>query len=168
VTNFKRLYLSAIALSITLSCADHPLAAHYGTQPALTPPLAPTLSITDHPPRCVDSNTICRETSGTVRSFPVADGDRVTLDWTSDTQQLDGLIRLGHLYLPLEDQTRPPDGGVTLEMVLSAGKAIPQVIVGYAGTRHHVPLQPGAWQALSIYDPDERIIYLRFDPPPPR
>lgn len=168
MTNFLRLCLSATALSITLSFADRARAAHYGTQPASTPPLAATLSITDHPPRCVDSKSICRETSGTVRSFPVADGDRVTLDWTSDAQQLDGLIRLGHLYLPLEGQTRPPDGGVRLEMVLSAGKAIPQVIVDYAGTRHHVPLQPGAWQALPIYDPDERIIYLRFDPPPPR
>ena len=156
-----------MAVTMTLSVADLALAAHYSTRPALTPPLTPTLSITDHPPRCIDSKAMCRETSGTVSSFPVADGDQITLDWTSDAQQLNGLIRLGHLYLPLDGQTRPPNGGVTLEIVLPGADAIPQVIVGYGGTRHHVPLQTGTWQALSIYDPDERTIFLRLDRPPP-
>jgi hypothetical protein len=163
VTAFRRLYLAAIGLSVTLSIVDLAHAAHYGTQPATDPPLAPTLSITDHPPRCIDSKVMCRETSGNVRAFTVADGDRIALDWTNDTQELHGLIRLRHLYLPLDGLARPPDGAVTLEIVLPGGGAIPQVVVSYAGTRHHVPLQPGAWQALSIYDPDERVIYLRFD-----
>lgn len=166
MTSFRRLCVYAMALSITLSIADLARAAHYGTQPALTPSTAPTLSITDHPPRCIDSNAMCRETSGMVRSFPVADGDRVTLDWTGNEQKLNGLIRLGHLYLPLDAQAHPADGSVTLEIALPVDHAIPQLIVGYAGTRHHVPLQPGTWQTLSIYDPDERFLYVRFDLPP--
>lgn len=108
---------------------------------------------------------MCRETSGTIRSFAVADGDRITLEWTSDAQQRDGLIRLGILYLPLDRLTSSPPGAVALELVLPNDHAPAQIIVGYGDTRHHVPLQPGSWQAISIYDPDERFIYLRFDLP---
>jgi hypothetical protein len=37
--------------------------------------------------------------------------------------------------------------------------------VEYAGTRHHVPLPPGTWQPVTLYNPDERIIYLRLELP---
>jgi hypothetical protein len=41
------------------------------------------------------------------------------------------------------------------------------VIVEYAGTRHHVPLTTGVWQPITLYNPDERTLYVLFQPPQP-
>jgi hypothetical protein len=104
------------------------------------------------------------ETTGAVRAYPVADGDRITLNWSNDPDQLDGVIHLGKLYLPLGGDAWNSTSPVTLELVLPTDAA-PAVIVDYAGTRHHVPLAPGAWQPITIYNPDERSIYLRLELP---
>ncbi len=53
---------------------------------------------------------------------------------------------------------------MTLEIDLPTDTAA-TVVVEYAGTRHHVPLAPRAWQPITLYNPDERIIYLRLDLP---
>ncbi len=51
---------------------------------------------------CVSQHGIASETTGAVRAYPVADGDRITLNWSNDPDQVDGLIHLGKLYLPLD------------------------------------------------------------------
>jgi hypothetical protein len=95
----------------------------------------------------------------------VADGDRITLYWSNDPDQVDGLIHLGKLYLPLGTEMSSSIAPVTLEIDLPSDTTA-TVVVEYAGTRHHVPLAPAAWQPVTLYNPEERIIYLRLDLPP--
>jgi hypothetical protein len=144
-------------------------AAHYGTSPPTAAATSLVLSISDQPSLCAASTGNCIETTGAVRAYPVADGDRITLYWSNDPDQVDGLIHLGKLYLPLDATTSGSIAPVTLEIDLPTDTAA-TVVVEYAGTRHHVPLAPRAWQPITLYNPDERIIYLRLDlpgrPPP--
>lgn len=140
-------------------------AAHYGTSPAEPASTSPTLTISDHVPLCTNPKSKCIETSGAVRAYPVADGDRITLNWTNDAEVTDGIIRLGNLYLPLDGTMNRPATPVTMEVELPTLDHTAQVIVEYSGTRHHVPLSTGTWQKVSIYNPNQQILYLRFDLP---
>lgn len=140
-------------------------AAHYGTSPAEPVPTSPTLTISDHITLCTNPTSQCTETTGAVRAYPVADGDRITLNWTNDAEAIDGIIRFGNLYLPLNTAIGGPATPVTMEVELPKSDRTAQVIVEYSGTRHHVPLSPGTWQKISIYNPNEQNLYLRFDLP---
>lgn len=123
------------------------------------------LSITDQPSLCASSKGHCVETTGATRAYPVADGDRVTLYWSNDPNQVDGVIHLGKLFLPINTDLSASILPVTLEVVMPTGTAA-TVIVEYAGTRHHVPLTTGAWQPITLYNPDERTLYVLFSPAP--
>ncbi len=140
-------------------------AAHYGTSPPTAPASTPTLSVSDHRPLCVSSKGTCVETTGTVRAYPVASGDRITLRWSSDPNEIDGVIKIGNLYLPMGTDTDASVSPVTLEIHFSTSDGGATAAVEYAGTRHHVPLTPGEWQPISIYDPDVRIVYVRLELP---
>jgi hypothetical protein len=146
-------------------CSNAARSAQYGTAPIQATPTSPTLSISDHLPLCTDAKARCIETKSAVRAYPVANGDRITLHWSNDSSATYGVIRLGQLYLPLSEATSAPVTPVTLEVELPDSNHTAQVIVDYSGTRHHVPLTPGVWQPLSIYNPDEQIVYVRFDLP---
>jgi hypothetical protein len=143
--------------------------AHYGTSPESPPMTSATLSVSDQPSLCPSTSTNCVETTGAARGYPVVDGDRITLNWSNNPDQVDGVIHLGTLYLPLGTGTWNSNSPVTLHVELPSD-ATPAVVVEYAGTRHHVPLAPGTWQPITIYNPDERYIYLRLElprhPPP--
>ena len=140
-------------------------AAHYGTLPAEPVSSSATLTISDHAPACTNLQAKCIETSGAERAYPVADGDRITLNWTNDAEVTDGIIRFGNLYLPLDGAMNRPATPVTIEVELAASKTPPQILVEYSGTRRHVPLTPGTWQKVSIYNPDEQVLYVRLDLP---
>jgi hypothetical protein len=150
---------------VAFLCAAAVHAAHYGTLPVAPASTSATLTISDHAPACTDPRANCIETSGAVRAYPVANGDRITLNWTNDTEIADGIIRFGNLYLPLSGATNGSATPVTVELELANSNPPVQVIVEYSGTRHHVPLTPGAWQRISIYNPNEQVLYLRFEPP---
>ena len=139
--------------------------AHYGTAPTEPASNSATLTISDHAPLCANPQGTCIETSGAVRAYPVANGDRITLNWTNDAQVTDGIIRFGNLYLPLSGATNGSVTPVTIEVESAASGGEAQVIVEYSGTRHHVPLSIGIWQKVSIYNPNEQTLYLRFDLP---
>ena len=140
------------------------LGAHYGTAPPALPSTSATLSISDHPSLCASSKGNCVETTGATRAYPVSDGDRITLYWSNDPDEIDGVIHLGKLFLPLASETSVSIAPVTLEVDMTADTTA-TVIVEYAGTRHHVPLTPGAWQPITLYNPDQRILYLLLEPP---
>ena len=112
------------------------LGAHYGTEPAVPPINSAMLSLTDQPSLCASSKGHCVETTGATRAYPVADGDRITLFWSSDPDEVDGVIHLGKLFLPLNTQSSTSVAPVTLEVDMPTGTAA-TVIVEYAGTRHH-------------------------------
>lgn len=151
--------LSVAALNIAA------LGAHYGTEPPVPPVNSATLSLTDQPSLCASSKGHCVETTGTTRAYPVAHGDRITLFWSSDPDEVDGVIHLGKLFLPLNTPSSTSVAPVTLEIDMPTGTAA-TVIVEYAGTRHHVPLTTGVWQSITLYNPDERTLYVLFQPPP--
>ncbi len=144
------------------------LAAHYGTLPPTAPTSSPTLSVSDHRPLCASAKGTCVETTGAVHAYPVSSGDRITLRWSNDPNQIDGVIHIGNLYLPMATDAEASVSPVTLEMHFPTSDGGATVAVEYAGTRHHVPLTPGEWQPISIYDPDERIMYVRFELPGPK
>ena len=105
-----------------------------------------------------------------MRAYPVRTAIGSRCIWSNDPDQVDGLIRLGKLYLPLDATTSVSIAPVTLEIDLPTDTAA-TVVVEYAGTRHHVPLAPARMaDRYTLYNPDERIIYLRLDlprrPPP--
>jgi hypothetical protein len=151
--------LSVAALNIAA------LGAHYGTEPPVPPINSAMLSLTDQPSLCASSKGHCVETTGSTRAYPVADGDRITLFWSSDPDEVDGVIHLGKLFLPLYTQSSTSVAPVTIEVDMPTGTAA-TVIVEYAGTRHHVPLTTGVWQPITLYNPDERTLYVLFQPPP--
>ena len=93
----------------------------------------------------------------------MADGDRITLYWSSDPNQVDGVIHLGKLFLPLNTESSTSIAPVTLEIDMPTSTAA-TVTVEYARTRHHVPLATGAWQPITFYNPDERTLYLLLQP----
>jgi hypothetical protein len=139
-------------------------AAHYGTLPAPSETsTTPSLSISSNLPACADGGPNCIGTAPDAQAYPVADGDRITLQWTNDAAVTYGVIRLGRLYLPLSEATGVAITPVTLQIEL--GKHATQVLVEYSGTSHHVPLTPNVWQPLRIYNPEERILYVRLDLP---
>lgn len=141
------------------------LGAHYGTTPAAPAINSAMLSISDQPSLCGSSKGNCIETTGATRAYPVTDGDRITLFWSSDPNQVDGVIHLGKLFLPISAQSSTSIAPVTLEVDMPTGIAA-TVIVEYAGTRHHVPLTTGAWQPITLYNPDERTLYVLLQPAP--
>ena len=158
----RRALLCSLVVCATSLLPNAAYCAHYGTS---SPQVAtsPTLSISDHLPMCTDPSARCIETTSAVRAFPVASGDRITLNWTNGPEATDGVIRLGNLFLPLSEATGSSVGPVSLEVELPTEDHTAQVIVEYSGTRHHVPLTPGTWQPLSIYNPNEQTLYLRLD-----
>lgn len=144
--------------------ADTAVASHYGTSPEPPEATSATLSVSDKPSLCPPPSANCVETTGAARAYTVADGDHITLDWSSDPNQVDGVIHVGKLYLPLDSGTWNSTSPVTLEVELPKDSS-PAVVVEYAGTRHHVPMAVNAWQPVTIYNPDERTIYLRLELP---
>jgi len=138
--------------------------AHYGTAPAPTTTDGPTLRVSNHAPLCPPSSTHCIETTGATHAYPVADGDHVTIDWTNQPQLLGGVIEVGHLYLPL-DATANGNAAtpITLTVQLPADGRRGTLLVEYGGTSHHVPLPPNTWQPITLYNPNERTIYVRLD-----
>lgn len=163
-----RLAFTLIASLAAVTFGEAASAAHYGTSPPPSLPTSPTLSVSDHPPQCTSSNGTCVGTTGAVRAYPVATGDRVTLRWSSDATELDGVIQLGNLYLPIGTDSTASISPVTLEVQFPTPDGDATIGVEYAGTWHHVPLTAGEWRPISIYDPNERIVYVRFDLPPSR
>jgi hypothetical protein len=156
-----------MGIALFLCIATHDAkAAHYGTVLAPTPSSAPTLRISDHPPLCSEPSVNCIETTGATHTYPVADGDHVTIEWTNQPQPIGGVIELGRLYLPLDSTANAyTPTPITLLMQMPAdGPA--QVVVEYAATSHHVPLPPHTWQSITVYNPNERVIYVRLDTPP--
>jgi hypothetical protein len=151
--------LSVAALNIPA------LGAHYGTEPPPPPINSAMLRITDQPSLCASSKRDCIETTGATRAYPVADGDRITLFWSSDPNEVDGVIHLGKLFLPLNTRSSTSIAPVTLEVDMPTGTAA-TVTVEYAGTRHHAPLTTGVWQPITLYNPDERTLYVLFQPAP--
>jgi hypothetical protein len=158
-----RARLRTLISGAALLCAGAGHAAHYGTLPVEPAPTSAMFTISDHAPLCTNPDARCIETSGAERAYPVADGDRITLNWTNDAEIADGIIRFGNLYLPLNGATNGSATPVTMEIELAASNPPAQVIVEYGGTRHHVPLTPGAWQKVSVYNPNEQVLYLRFE-----
>lgn len=114
---------------------------------------------------CTDPKPNCIETTDATHAYPVANGDRITLHWSNDAEATDGVIRLGNLYLPLLNATRNSVAPISLEIELPTSNHSAQIVVEYSGTHHHVPLTPGTWQPLSIYNPSEQVVYLRLDLP---
>jgi hypothetical protein len=122
------------------------------------------LTISEHAPMCTRPAPACVETTSATRAYPVSDGDNITIDWTGQPALLDGTIEVGHLYLPLGIASSAPVTPVTLVLELRSASSASAVVV-YGGTSHHVPLQLHTWQRVTIYNPDERSLYLRLDPP---
>ena len=122
------------------------------------------LRISDHAPLCSSSSEHCIETTGATRAYPVADGDHVTIDWTNQPQLLEGVVELGHVYLPLEATANAyASTPITLTVQIPGDRGRVQLIVEYAGTGHHVPLPVNGWQPITVYNPNERTIYVRVD-----
>ena len=137
--------------------------AHYGTTPITPATNGPTLRISDRAPLCPETSAQCIETNGATQTYPVADGDRITIDWTNQPQLLGGVIELGHLYLPLDSASAYASTPITLTVQIPAAHDRAQLIVEYGGTSHHVPLPTNAWQSIGVYNPTERTIYVRLD-----
>jgi len=112
---------------------------------------------------CPASSAHCAETTGAIRAYPVADGDRITIDWTNEQQLLGGVIELGHLYLPLDATNRYASTPITLTLQMPNERDRAQLIVEYGGTSHHLPLPLNEWQSITVYNPTERTIYVRLD-----
>ena len=140
--------------------------AHYGTTPIVAETNVPTLRISNRGPLCPEDSAHCTETTGATRAYPVADGDRITIDWTSQPQLLGGVIELGHLYLPLDGTISYTATPITLTLQMPDDRARTQLIVEYGGTSHHVPLRTNVWQSITVYNPNERTIYVRLDAAP--
>ena len=156
--------INAVIVGAAFIACSLAQAAHYGTLPAPNETSAtPTLSISSNPPACADGGPNCIGTAPDAQAYPVADGDRITLQWTNDAAVTYGVIRLGRLYLPLSEATGVAITPVTLQIELRKHAA--RVVVEYSGTSHHVPLTPDVWQPLHVYNPDERILYVRLDLP---
>jgi hypothetical protein len=138
--------------------------AHFGTGPVVPATVAATLRISDHAPLCSANAANCVETTGAMRSYPVVDGDRVTIDWTNQPQLLDGVVEIGHLYLPLGATTNSDASTpITLTLQIPNDHDHTQLIVEYAGTSHHVPIPPNSWHPVIVYNPSERVLYVRLD-----
>ena len=142
------LALAAIALQAA--------AADYGNAPHVATIRGPALRLTDRPPLCAPAEAGCIETSLGGDVWPIADQDRIVVDWGYRVGVGPVVARTRHLYIPIEpaaDESTPAP--VTIDIDASGARL--SLVVSQGGSRHRIEIDGGAWIELPLGDDSHRL-----------
>ena len=136
---------------IAVACAASASASDYGTAPRAAPAGGLRLRVADRAPLCAPAERGCVETAIGDDVWPIANQDRIVVDWGSAEPIGPVVARTQHLYIavePVGDAATP--ARVTIDVVVAHDRV--SLIVSQGGSRHTVSIERDTWVELPLAD----------------